>query len=259
MTSPNPRIRVREGRPKDKDAIARIHFAAFDSDVNQGLMYPDGVSEAARKSFGDRALAKPVPGKKGEPKLYVAEYFSPETHPTFDPETYPDDGSGEVVAFAKWTFHKEPRTDEEWEGGEFVASVENFGEGCDLSVVNTFIGGLNEKQKYSAKGEAVLFLGILACHPERQRLGAGSALVKFGADIADSLGLPCRLEASPAGYPVYKRLGYEDVDVFDLKVTETWGVKPEGRYWGKNNAVEIAGPAPEGVHRTVIMRRPPKA
>ncbi|KAK3989994.1 hypothetical protein QBC44DRAFT_265984 [Cladorrhinum sp. PSN332] len=259
MTFQNPRIRVREARLEDKEAIIRIHYAAFDDDVMNRLMYPGGVSEAVKQKFGDRAFTKPEPGKKGEHRLFIAEYFSPDTHPSFDPETHPDDGSGEVAAFAKWMFHTEPRTEEEWKAEEFVATVENFGEGCDLSVVNTFIGGLNGKQKESAKGEAALFLGILACDPKRQRLGAGSALVKFGADIADRLNLPCRLEASPVGYPVYKRLGYEDLDVLDTKVTETWGVKRDGRYWGANNALDIAGPVPEGVHRTVIMRRPPKA
>lgn len=102
-------------------------------------------------------------------------------------------------------------------------------------------------------------LHILACKPDRQRIGAGSALVKFGTDLADASNLPCRLEASPVGYPVYKRLGFKDVDFLDLNVTERWGVKRSGEYWGENNAVELAGPVPEGAQRTVIMRRPPKA
>ncbi|KAK4231121.1 hypothetical protein QBC38DRAFT_258894 [Podospora fimiseda] len=256
MTFQNPRIRVREARPEDRDDVIRVFYAAFDDDVMHQLMHPNGISEDDKQGFGDRTFVKAQPGKRGQPKLFVAEYFSPETHPTFDPETYPDDGSGEIVAFAKWTFHTEPRTDEEWQAEQF--SAEHFGDGCDLAVVDAFIGGLNGKQKESAKGEAALFLGILGCDPKRQRLGAGSALVKFGADIADSLNLPCRLEASPMGYSVYKRLGYEALDALDMKVTETWGVKPEGRYWGANNAVDVCGPVPEGVHRTVIMRRPPK-
>jgi hypothetical protein len=90
-------------------------------------------------------------------------------------------------------------------------------------------------------------------------LGAGSALLKWGVDLADSLGLPSRLEASPTGYGVYKKFGYEDLDVVDLNVTETWGVENrDGSNWGANNAVSLAGTAPDGVMRTVIMRRPAK-
>lgn len=83
--------------------------------------------------------------------------------------------------------------------------------------------------------------------------------MKWGTDLADSLRLPTRLESSPVGYAVYRKFGFEDVDVLDMKVKETWGVtKEEGRYWGENNAVALAGPVPEGVMRSVIMRRPVK-
>jgi len=83
--------------------------------------------------------------------------------------------------------------------------------------------------------------------------------LKWGVGLADSLGLPCRLEASPAGYGLYKKFGFEDVDVLDLKVTEVWGrANTDGSNWGANNAIPLAGPISEGVLRSVIMRRPPK-
>lgn len=90
-------------------------------------------------------------------------------------------------------------------------------------------------------------------------MGAGSALLQWGVELADSLSLPTRLEASPSGYGAYKKFGYEDIDVVDLKVTETWGVtNSAGSNWGANNAISLAGRAPDGVMRTVIMRRPAK-
>lgn len=102
-------------------------------------------------------------------------------------------------------------------------------------------------------------LGILACKQNRQRIGAGSALMKWGVDFADSLGLPSRLESSAEGYGLYRKFGYEDVGVFDLDVTGKWGrVKKDGENWGASNAVAFAGPAAEGVERSVIMRRPAK-
>jgi hypothetical protein len=83
--------------------------------------------------------------------------------------------------------------------------------------------------------------------------------MQWGVNLADSLGLPCRLEASPVGYGLYRKFGYEDVDVLDLNVTEIWGVaNTDGSNWGATNAVTLAGPAPDGVLRSVIMRRPPR-
>jgi hypothetical protein len=82
--------------------------------------------------------------------------------------------------------------------------------------------------------------------------------VEWGVNLADSLGLPSRVEASPVGYGLYRKFGYEDVAVVDVQVTGTWGVaNTEGDYWGANNALAF-GPLVDGAHRTVIMRRSPK-
>ncbi|KAK2741544.1 hypothetical protein FQN55_008299 [Onygenales sp. PD_40] len=53
-------------------------------------------------------------------------------------------------------------------------------------------------------------LGGIATLPAYQRLGVGSAIVKYGTDIADEANAPCWLEASPEGYPLYKKFGFED-------------------------------------------------
>ncbi|SPQ18401.1 b69f7669-16fd-4477-8f2e-bb0d450bfff0 [Thermothielavioides terrestris] len=254
----NPRIRVREATPADVDTIVDVYFAAFDDNIMNQLMYPNGVSEDSKKKFGS-SFRQPAAAegdaasaaKKGELLLCVAEYL---------PEGSSADGPGEIVAFAWWQLDRTPRTEEEWQNAPpFAATAESWGEDCDLSVVNLFIGGMTELQRKHAKGEAALYLKILACSPTRQRLGAGSALVQWGVNLADSLGLPCRLEASPVGYALYRKFGFEDVDVHDLNITQIWGVSNvNGSNWGANNAVALAGPAPEGVMRTVIMRRPAK-
>jgi len=62
-------------------------------------------------------------------------------------------------------------------------------------------------------------LSVLVTYPDRQKRGAGSALVKWGCDLADKENLPAYLEATPAGYAVYKKNGFEDIDAitFDFK------------------------------------------
>ena len=83
--------------------------------------------------------------------------------------------------------------------------------------------------------------------------------MRWGTELADSLGLVSWLESSAYGYPVYKRAGYEDVLPLDFKITETWGAtKAEGRDWGESAALELGGPVPEGTMRSVIMKRLPK-
>ena len=149
----NPRIRVREATPADIDAIVDIHFAAFDHNVMNQLMYPGGPSTDARKKFGaylvsQLALEGSAGGaaKSGQPLICVAEYMSDAT----------PDGPGEVVAFAKWLLHRQPRTEEEWKGEAFNATKETWGEGCDTAIVNAFIGEMTRIQRDHAQGEAAL-------------------------------------------------------------------------------------------------------
>ncbi|KAK4129147.1 N-acetyltransferase-like protein [Parathielavia appendiculata] len=247
----NPCIRVREATRDDIGAIVDINFTAFDDNVMNRLMYPGGVTADVKAKYASKLFPQDnagTPANEGQTVLCVAEYL---------PE--PTDGPGEIVAFARWLLQREPRTEAGWKAKEFNATTETWGEGCDVAVVNAFIGEMTRIQRDHAQGEAALYLSLLACSPTRQRLGAGSALLKWGVDLADSLGLPSRVEASPAGYRLYKKFGYEDVDVLDLKVTDTWGVvNTDGSDWGANNAVSLAGPAPDGVVRSVIMRRPPR-
>jgi hypothetical protein len=153
MTS-NPRLRVREATRADIDAIVDINFTAFDDNVMNQLMYPGGVSADSRAKFGSKIFpadtavgAAGSPAKRGEHFLCVAEYL---------PEDGPADRPGEVVAFAKWLLHREPRTEAEWRGEEFNATVETWGEGCDVAVVNAFIGEMTRIQRDHAQGEAAL-------------------------------------------------------------------------------------------------------
>ena len=79
-------------------------------------------------------------------------------------------------------------------------------------------------------------LGILDTHPDHQRRGAGARLVQWGTDVADEAHIPCYLSASPNGYPLYKKKGFEDVDLMEIDLSK----------WG------------HGIYRQVFMLRPAK-
>lgn len=70
-------------------------------------------------------------------------------------------------------------------------------------------------------------LKLLHTDPEQQKRGAGSMLLKWGADEADRLGLPSYLEASEAGRPLYEKFGYETVDVLHVDFSK-WGGPADG-------------------------------
>lgn len=63
-------------------------------------------------------------------------------------------------------------------------------------------------------------LALLAIDTEYQGRGLGTSLIRRGAEIAESMNLPfIWLEATSAGYPLYKKLGFVEVDVCDFDWT----------------------------------------
>jgi N-acetylglutamate synthase-like GNAT family acetyltransferase len=65
---------------------------------------------------------------------------------------------------------------------------------------------------------------ILAADPDYQRMGIGNKLLQAGFDIADKLGLTeAYIEASQAGYPLYRKWGWEDVDAIIIDKSKYGG------------------------------------
>lgn len=67
-------------------------------------------------------------------------------------------------------------------------------------------------------GEKQLYLGMLACHPEYQRRGAGEMLCKWGLNKAKAEDLVLTLYAAPMGGRLYRKLGFRDVGTFHTQV-----------------------------------------
>ncbi|EKG13338.1 hypothetical protein MPH_09620 [Macrophomina phaseolina MS6] len=72
------------------------------------------------------------------------------------------------------------------------------------------------KENIFGKSTDFWYLAGLATHPDYQGNGLGAALVRWGLEQAEKDGLPVYLEATPAGAPLYKRLGFEVVEEHDL-------------------------------------------
>ncbi|KUI72740.1 Puromycin N-acetyltransferase [Cytospora mali] len=242
-----PPLRIRRATPADVDKITNVMFEAYASGVISNLIFPGGASASARATFAKKIFSSTA-GPSIEAILMVAERLPQDEHEGHETE---------IVGFARWVLVKEPLPKEKWDIPFQPLASEELGEGSNIEVHNYRESGLHELKKKWIKGEPCLHLGILACSPHHQRIGAGSALVEWGTSFADREGMTTWLESSPAGYRLYRRFGFEDVDVYDNNITELWGpVRKQHENWGHTSAV--AGELPEGCYRTVIMRRFPQ-
>ncbi|KAL8376009.1 hypothetical protein RB595_007221 [Gaeumannomyces hyphopodioides] len=252
---PRGQMRLRPARPEEREDIARAHFDAFGlSPMASLLQGPGGLTEQVVRGFASDLFPGPDHDEaaKGERLITVAEFVAE------------DDGSGqqqqpELVAFAKWIIYRHERTEAQWDVAEPAVAKEEPDGSCAV-VMDAFIGDLRRRARALVKGEPYMHLDILACKTAYAGLGAGTALLRSGLELADELGLAARLEASPPGYRLYLRHGFEPVAAQDLEITRRWGkAQAAGENWGQENAVEVCGPLAEGCYRTVFMRRPPKA
>lgn len=71
---------------------------------------------------------------------------------------------------------------------------------------------------------------FLITDPEYQRRGLGARLLNVGLDLADAEGKKSYIEATSEGHPLYLKLGWRDVDRFDVDFNKYGGERP-GTTW----------------------------
>ncbi|KLJ09486.1 hypothetical protein EMPG_15102 [Blastomyces silverae] len=70
-------------------------------------------------------------------------------------------------------------------------------------------------------------LELIATSPAFERQGHASRLLKWGIEKADAENARVFLEATPAGLPLYERLGWRTVDTIRIKLAD-YGIDAEG-------------------------------
>ncbi|MCJ1401662.1 hypothetical protein MMC11_004879 [Xylographa trunciseda] len=200
----------------DMERLMEIQNRAFSTDPWNQVMFPNGVTAAS--------------------KITMVEMVRKDFH---DPHTVfvkvvDTDRENEIVSFARWYIYKQERPESEWNK---PAEWRDWGPDTNNKALNDFIGALAEARRKHMAGKPHCLLGLLDTHPDHQKRGAGGMLVQWGINVADEAGLCCYLEASSAGYTLYRQKGFKDVETIEMDMAK----------YGK-----------EGVSRHVCMIRPAK-
>ncbi|KAI0870824.1 hypothetical protein GGS24DRAFT_492716 [Hypoxylon argillaceum] len=109
----------------------------------------------------------------------------------------------------------------EGEGGKATTNCHVLGppEGANAALFKTFFDGIVGMEKKHHAGEKLVLTHLCTRHSYHRR-GIGSALLRSVLDLADREGLSTYLEATHAGAPLYRRLGYSVVDTLDYDRAE---------------------------------------
>ncbi|RYP69631.1 hypothetical protein DL771_005995 [Monosporascus sp. 5C6A] len=80
-------------------------------------------------------------------------------------------------------------------------------------ILDAFYSPTDKARDFLLDDRAHIHLEALGVLPTHQKQGYGGAIVKWGTEQADELGVECYLNASPAGRPLYAANGYIEHDV----------------------------------------------
>ncbi|RHZ59241.1 uncharacterized protein CDV56_101179 [Aspergillus thermomutatus] len=194
MSSNN--ISLRPALPTDALTLARLHNEAFANNDLMEIMYGPLTQDDPPFAADLEQIIR------DSPNAQILKAV--------------DDESGRIVGWSWWSIYRDAeahaKAEQEavkWETTPPTTSI------CPQAYLDYH--GL--KSKMRAKwigGRPVAILQVLVVHPKYQGRGLGRKLLKVGVEEAQRLRLPAWLEASPAGYTLYKTCGFCDVESLDL-------------------------------------------
>ncbi|PGH07095.1 hypothetical protein AJ79_06373 [Helicocarpus griseus UAMH5409] len=218
MTIP-PKVRVLPAEPRDGPALAKVEIDAFSEGALSEIMFGPASDEAI--AYRGKELTELIE-KKDPRKHYVKAVVG-------------DDEK--IIALGIWQFF----LDEEGNSANCPETQDvnkkEWPPGANLEACKFFFGNLY-RWREERRGQRHAFLSVLVTDPAHQGIGAGSALMKYGLDIADREKIPSWLESSRKGYPLYRKFGFQDTKRFTFDLTRY------GRE-GKSDAVEMVRPQRE--------------
>ncbi|ETS82529.1 hypothetical protein PFICI_04405 [Pestalotiopsis fici W106-1] len=141
---------------------------------------------------------------------------------TFRVISVPDEtaaSGSRVVSFSIWEFNKTGGSDANrqsiWSMGNRTPSWANCSAHLDVNMtrVEDYVKqGAEAEDKYlNDVYDCQDYLALLATHPKWDGNGFAAVHLQWGMALADKTAIPTTLLATPAGYPLYKSLGFKDI------------------------------------------------
>ena len=206
-------IQVLEAEDADMSRIFEICSLAFgDNEPFWIASWPNHSTDVGRKTGAERMIKI----KNSDPNTTYLKAV--------------DAASGKVAGMAKWNvFNNTMGVDpSQIQGGDG-----DYWDDEDEKEYAKQVGPIFLTERNAAiarSGGNVVSLDILAVDPEYQRKGVGAALVAWGTEKADEMGVEAVVESSAFGKGLYEKNGFVFVKDVEVAVPERWAHKPKQRF-----------------------------
>lgn len=252
-------LSVEEVEDKDLSTISEILFAAFYTSNPVGrLIYPFGLTPSVsnsslaleksafleRDTYYFKVIHSNFANQGGQPSTAI--YGPSEKEDSIAKPTTLDN---RILAYARFKLWRKDREATDWDKPSSIKEGELGSTGdVNLEIARSFRGQQQELRREFVKGRkcvcksehSILPQGLtnhfprpdlqwLATHPSHQHRGAGTLLMEHVRELANREGLDIFLQATPAGYPLYHKLRFEDVAAFDVDLGILAGKVANGR------------------------------
>ena len=187
--------------PNDAPELARIHYEIFSKPPIYSVIYagvdPDKVIAKYQKGFQEG-----IAGHAEQSETREATYWK-----------VTDRISNTIVAYSILVYLPKGYDPEE----DPQAHADELLPGSNEAVAKEFqrVTGSNRSLHDGRRGPHFL-ISLLGTHPQHERRGAASMLVKAMFGHADEKGLPCYVDSSMTGHLLYERLGFKDVSTMQI-------------------------------------------
>ncbi|KAI1010361.1 hypothetical protein LB503_005107 [Fusarium chuoi] len=176
-------LQLRPAVPEDIPEMCQVYYSAFGDTSIGSRVFTSDIDASNR--FFQKAFTDDIADPMCE--LLVA------TH-----KSSPDSKDEKVVSLAKWALPGAPIQD--------PPPAEAWPANGDLAV--EFFGAMTRGHRKFMGDSPHYYLELICTHETWQRKGAGTLLLRWGMERADTDGLPCFLEATTKGKLVYEKLGF---------------------------------------------------
>lgn len=228
-------LHIEPSREEDIQRLMNIVLPAF-----QGIRFNQLVSETAQSPENVEAAARRhLRAWQEHAKDYKLPFAIKCVH--VDPVTSRET----IVASAYWIIYDRPRIEKEYLEPHYLLNADWVEDAAVREEARQWIAPAVKARVKWLAGKPYGLLMYMATDERFRRRGAATLCVQWGIDRCTELGIPAYLEATDDGAPVYRKLGFEEVDRVECGEDEGDGIPtfPLMIYWPPGTAEEDKKPA----------------